>query len=356
MSAKLTRLVLCFLLLSIVWISVGRAADVTPQVYVDFVGTLDGTSYTLGPREIDQTDSFAAHHGTETVSAGVGILLDADQASQESFEFDATAFNNNATTFAGTAFIAEAIFTPTGASDSMAPIIDIGGQCFIRFQTGLSAGSWNGSTDAVNNNIQAIPNVGETHHYAIVYDGANTIDYYLDGAVVFQSTNGSPQSITKWVSWGNIRHSSVDGGRQLVGQYEAVAFSTFDGVFDPVADFILPEGPVSVALAFDPKPAHEADDVLCDTVLSWAAGAFAATHDVYLGTAFNDVNDAGRDNPLAVLASQDQADTTFDAGRLAFGQTYYWRIDEVNATPDNTSSRAKSGASPSSRMPIRSRS
>jgi hypothetical protein len=49
-----------------------------------------------------------------------------------------------------------------------------------------------------------------------------------------------------------------------------------------------------------------------------------------------DVNDASRANPLDVLVSQDQTAVTYDAGRLEFGQTYYWRIDEVNAAPDNT--------------------
>ncbi len=44
-----------------------------------------------------------------------------------------------------------------------------------------------------------------------------------------------------------------------------------------------------------------------------------------------------RTKPAGVLASQGQTDTTFDPpGSLAYGQTYYWRIDEVNKTPDNT--------------------
>ncbi len=38
-----------------------------------------------------------------------------------------------------------------------------------------------------------------------------------------------------------------------------------------------------------------------------------------------------------MLVSQGQADTTFDPpGSLAYGQTYYWRIDEVNKSADGT--------------------
>ena len=313
------------------------AAEVTPVVFVDFAGTLSGTSYELGPREIDTTGSFAAHNGTEVVSAGLGVLTNADGSNQESFEFDASAFNRNAAEFTGTAFVVEAVFTRTDAGGEMAPIMDLGGQCFIRFHDGLSAGCWNGSTEVVNNNIEPSPIVGETHHYAIVYDGAQTIDYYKDGALIFQSDNGSPKDITRWISWGNIRHSSVDGGRQLIGEYESVAFSTFTGTFDPEKDFILPEGPVSRALAYAPDPAEEATDVLRDTVLNWMPGEFAVAHDVYLGTNWDDVNDADRSDPRGVLVSQAQAGTTYDpAELLEFGQTYYWRIDEVNAAPDNT--------------------
>ena len=47
------------------------------------------------------------------------------------------------------------------------------------------------------------------------------------------------------------------------------------------------------------------------------------------------VNNADRANPLGVLASQGQDANTYDpAGSLAWGQTYYWRIDQVGAAPD----------------------
>ena len=86
----------------------------------------------------------------------------------------------------------------------------------------------------------------------------------------------------------------------------------------------------------DPQPVLEATDVLRDVELSWTPGEYAATHDVYLGASFDDVNNASRANPLDVLVSQGQTASTYDAGRLEFGQTYYWRVDEVNAAPDNT--------------------
>jgi len=89
-------------------------------------------------------------------------------------------------------------------------------------------------------------------------------------------------------------------------------------------------------LASEPSPAGEATDVLRDSDLSWTPAETAQTHDIYFGTNWDDVNDAGRTNPLEVLLSQNQTTTTLDLDRLEFGRTYYWRVDEVNGAPDNT--------------------
>jgi hypothetical protein len=89
--------------------------------------------------------------------------------------------------------------------------------------------------------------------------------------------------------------------------------------------------------AKSPAPHDEETDVLRETTLGWTPGAYAASHDVYFGTDFDDVNDASRTDPRDVLASRDQTGNTYDPpGRLEFGQTYYWRVDEVNAPPDAT--------------------
>jgi hypothetical protein len=95
-------------------------------------------------------------------------------------------------------------------------------------------------------------------------------------------------------------------------------------------------------LATKPSPADGVKDVAREVVLSWRAGEFADTHDLYFGTSSADVNTASRTNPLNVLASQGQAANSYDPpGRLEFGQTYYWRVDEVNAPPDSTIFKGK---------------
>ncbi len=88
--------------------------------------------------------------------------------------------------------------------------------------------------------------------------------------------------------------------------------------------------------AVDPYPAPGATDVPRDAILGWTPAQTAQKHDVYFGTSADGVDAATRSNPLDVLVSQGQTAGTFDPGGLAFGQTHYWRIDEVNGAPDNT--------------------
>ena len=71
-----------------------------------------------------------------------------------------------------------------------------------------------------------------------------------------------------------------------------------------------------------------------DVVLAWTPGQFSDKHNVYLGISFNDVDSAGPASPLLISLAQDA--NSYDTGRFEFDQTYYWRVDEVNAPPDST--------------------
>ncbi len=107
--------------------------------------------------------------------------------------------------------------------------------------------------------------------------------------------------------------------------------------------FYLLEAAINLALgiriqpeAYSPNPANGQQEVLRDADLSWRKGIFADTHNVYFGMDFNDVNEASPTDPRDILKSENQSDTSFELDTLEYGQTYYWRIDEVNAPPDTT--------------------
>jgi hypothetical protein len=79
--------------------------------------------------------------------------------------------------------------------------------------------------------------------------------------------------------------------------------------------------------ATNPSPSNGASNVSISTDLSWTAGSGAASHDVYFGT---------DPTPDATEFQGTQSGTTFDPGTLAYGTTYYWRIDETNANGTTT--------------------
>ncbi|MCP4452063.1 MAG: discoidin domain-containing protein, partial [Planctomycetes bacterium] len=112
--------------------------------------------------------------------------------------------------------------------------------------------------------------------------------------------------------------TAADAGKTLFVVFRTTAASGGFGRFD---NFTL-EASATVT-ASGPTPEGAAEDVLVDTVLSWAPGMSATAHDVYFGTSFEDVNAA------TVPTSAGQDANSFDPGHLAFGTTYFWRVDEI---------------------------
>jgi hypothetical protein len=82
------------------------------------------------------------------------------------------------------------------------------------------------------------------------------------------------------------------------------------------------------------NPANGQTDVPRDgLVLEWSPGEFAASHDIYFGTDFEDVNTATLDSSEF---KGNQSETTYALDRLEFSKSYFWRIDEVNETDPNS--------------------
>jgi len=83
-----------------------------------------------------------------------------------------------------------------------------------------------------------------------------------------------------------------------------------------------------------PNPADGAVDVKPSVVLSWIAGTVAASHDVYFGTDADAVANATTASP-EYKGSKTVGEESYDPGKLTLNTTYYWRIDEVNDSPDS---------------------
>ncbi|MCF7973794.1 MAG: discoidin domain-containing protein [Phycisphaerae bacterium] len=125
--------------------------------------------------------------------------------------------------------------------------------------------------------------------------------------------------------------NTVTGAR--VGSFFQVAAALVNEKSDVISEWINnwyllnvnPAGP-----ARDPKPAAGDVDVLRDGVLTWTPGPYPGTHNVYFGESYEDVNS------MTAPTASGLTEASFTPGRLEFEKTYFWRVDEVNASPDKT--------------------
>ena len=78
--------------------------------------------------------------------------------------------------------------------------------------------------------------------------------------------------------------------------------------------------------AYNPDPADGAEFVDPNMTFSWTGGFAAKLHTVYMGTNFDDVNDAAGGTPLGIAS--------YSPGTLESEKVYYWRVDEFD--PPNT--------------------
>jgi hypothetical protein len=171
-------------------------------------------------------------------------------------------------------------------------------------------------------------------HVAVTGDGTN-FRVYVNGALsqesAFQTTDGSNATYY-------IGGDPPTTGESYTGMVDDLRVYNHVLSEDDIRSSMENQGG-AIVKAYGPDPSDGAlhEDTWIN--LSWRAGDFAASHDVYLGDNFDDVN-AGAESTF----QGNQAGTFLVAGFPGFsypeglvpGTTYYWRIDEVNDTEPNS--------------------
>jgi hypothetical protein len=211
-------------------------------------------------------------------------------------------------------------------------IVEVGGGGTISFHREVAPWAYSGT--------RPLPS-SDWGHAAITYDGA-VMKIYVNGVFDAQQDRGSQNTDTA---------TPVTIGARLTS---GAPSQFFRGALDEVALFnvALTEDQIKLAMkglagqvaiaAANPTPEDGGIDVPRDTSLGWTAAATAATHNVYFGASREDVNAASVDAPRDVLVGKGQTETTYTpAGVLTYGQTCFWRVDEVNDAPDFTVFRGK---------------
>jgi len=301
---------------------VAHAADVTPQLYVTFDGSLSGNTYMAGAGEIIN-GTLSLKNGTEILDEG--LLKTAGGAEALHFLSSTSLAMTNAEneTMVGTSFIMEGMARLNGDLAGFDTLLSLGSAIAFRYLNNSVTDThyhMNGTTStgwkAVNAPGPQITDA-EIVHYALIYEYVSeteaTLSLYVNGEQFGETlTNttpagGDPDGVG--MMFGGEVHPSAPN-RGMPCDLDMVAFSTFTGTFNPETDFVLPDGPGSAALASNQNPANNATDVLLDSILSWTSGQFAVEHSIYVGESFEDVNTA------SVPTASGLDVNSFDPGRF----------------------------------------
>lgn len=159
-------------------------------------------------------------------------------------------------------------------------------------------------------------------HVVGIYRPGESVEIYIDGLMRAETIDGVPNSQFSDNGWPVLIGSGHDGRIDEVRLY--------DRAVTQVEIWQIMRA--NVGCSSSPQPPNGATGVPRDITLSWREGPFAVAHDVYFGTVAVDVNDASRTSPRGVLVGQGRSRAIYvPDGDLELGQTYYWRVDEVNA-------------------------
>ncbi|MHC4477677.1 MAG: LamG domain-containing protein [Planctomycetota bacterium] len=166
------------------------------------------------------------------------------------------------------------------------------------------------------------------HHFVFIKnENTGTMSIWFDGSLAdsIQDVNASTLANVKGAASDFRIGANWENNDDFIGRVDD--FRIFDHeLYDVEIRSLFRCG--NVEKAWSPDPYDGELDVPWDVVLTWSAGDYAAYHDVYLGTAWDDVNDA---NTSSSEYKGSREPNEYDPNiALELGATYYWRIDEVN--------------------------
>jgi len=176
---------------------------------------------------------------------------------------------------------------------------------------------WDGGPHATRISIDNSFN-GEWHHVVGTYDGS-VLKTYVDGKLEGEASHEGSIDLNEWNV--NIGKNPANEDQYLNGGIDEVRIYARDLSASQVWDLFM--GDASFFLkAQNPQPEDDAKGVSF-LMLKWVAGEDAVSHAVYLGT----------DPNLTQADFQVQTDLEFywHTEDITPGETYYWRIDEIQA-------------------------
>ncbi|MBM4024483.1 MAG: hypothetical protein FJ280_03645, partial [Planctomycetes bacterium] len=167
-------------------------------------------------------------------------------------------------------------------------------------------------------------------HYAGTYDSATGKGaLYVNGEVVAPVSVAPGQLIADWGTGARVGYN-IDNARPFTGLMDEFYLFTRALSQAQIKDLLALEALPSEKAAH-PKPGNGTEIDNTTTVLEWLPGAYAVSHNVYLGKSLEDVKNGAGDTFKGNVT-----EAKFTATDLAWGTTYYWRIDGVKPGDPNS--------------------
>jgi hypothetical protein len=188
----------------------------------------------------------------------------------------------------------------------------------LRFDCG-NAGEAIGATNV---------NDGQWHHALGMYNGSR-ISLYVDGV-----EDGYVDTINALTNDPNLTVFIGDNNRPGAGP------QAWNGLIDDVRIYnkALNEEEIelimrgNLQIAWNPKPSYDSTVIYLDVFpLTWSPGENAVQHDVYLGLDMLSVVNADTSTGDIYQGRRDVNSFDGSPETIVLGQTYYWRIDEINS-------------------------
>ena len=185
-----------------------------------------------------------------------------------------------------------------------------------------------------SNSAGQVPLNEWVHVCAMVVDGHH--QYYINGEDA--GTGGSGSTLPGTADTATFRIGRTQETNHFLGMIDDVRVYR-RGLTQEEVQLAMKGQGQPYALGPDPKDGAMHEDTW--VTLTWSAGDFAVTHDLYLGENFDDVNEGLGDTYRGNLPVGTEF---FIAGFFGYpypdglvpGTTYYWRIDEVNDADPNS--------------------
>jgi hypothetical protein len=177
------------------------------------------------------------------------------------------------------------------------------------------------------------------HHVAVTWEfGGGPAILYFDGVEVSRAASiGGFPALAPNLRFGLETVTYIPMANGAKAAIDDIMF--YDKVLTEAEIQVIMVGLGAFPYAWNPSPKDGALVSATWVSLSWSAGDFTVSHDVYLSDNFEDVNNGTGDTFRG-----NQTDLFYVAGfpgyaypdGLVNGTTYYWRVDEVNEAEPNS--------------------